>query len=396
MLGRTVSLEEIGYCAPVTADVGIEYPDEVAESVVALRVITDIELRAPKQAGPLNVVPEAWSGLVVRWLMDSDEDKSRPPSEPRPITLIDVDAVREATAMFSTFDYKYGGGRPKSMVASFLDAEVLPNIPHVSPHDPVGREYFREVAALTRLAGWTAYDTGAHGLAQRYLTQAFRFAKAANDKPLCGRILSGMSHQANFLGHYQRAADLARAAYKGASGFATPTTMALFYAMEARALASMGKQADTVNALVTAETWHGQGNPENDPEWIRYFDAAELHAEFAHCFRDLGNAELANHHAAASIRESKARFVRSLSFCRTVLATSHVLAGELDQALEVARSVVETAAQLKSYRVLSYLDNFGTRLSLHVRDPLVREFFDFARGLIPLENLPSSGKLIVA
>ncbi|ADJ41839.1 hypothetical protein AMES_0013 [Amycolatopsis mediterranei S699] len=28
--------------------------------------------------------------------------------------------------MFSSFDYKYGGGRPKSLVASFLDQEILP------------------------------------------------------------------------------------------------------------------------------------------------------------------------------------------------------------------------------------------------------------------------------
>ena len=65
------------------------------------------------------------------------------------------------------------------------------------------RDTTAAVDALTRLAGWTAYDTGAHGLAQRYLFQAFRLAKAAGDKPLCGRILAGMSHQANFLGHYE-------------------------------------------------------------------------------------------------------------------------------------------------------------------------------------------------
>jgi len=399
LLGRPLSLEEIGYggaAEPIPDDIGLEYPEEVAHSVIALGAITDLELRTPKRVGPLAVVPEAWSGLVVRWLTDSDTDRSRPPSEPRSITVVDVEAVREATAMFSGFDYKYGGGRPKSLVASFLDQEVLPNIPHVSPHDPIGREYFREVAALTRLAGWTAYDTGAHGLAQRYLTQAFRLAKAAGDKPLCGRILAGMSHQANFLGHFQRAVDLARAAYKGANGYATPTTMALFHAMEARALASMGREEDVTAALLTAERWHSQGNRANDPGWIHYFDAAELHAEFAHCFRDVGNAELANHHATASIEASESTYVRSLSFCRTVLATSHLQGGDLEESLRIARSVVETAASLKSFRVISYLDDFRLRLGAHADDPLVKEFLDFSQAHLPSENAPVSGRLVVA
>jgi hypothetical protein len=397
MLGRVVSLAEIGYAeVATTADVGLCYPEEVAQSIAALGTITDLELRLPSRAAPLAVVPEAWSGLILRWLMDGDSERSRPPTEPRPVTLMDIEAVRTATEMFSTYDYKFGGGRPKSMVASFLDTEVMPHISHVSPHDPVGREYFREVAALTRLAGWTAYDTGAHGLAQRYLTQAFRLAKAVGDKALCGRILAGMSHQANFLGHHQRAVDLARAAYKGANGYATPTTMALFHAMEARALAAMGREADTTAALLTAERWHGQGNPNNDPSWIKYFDSAELHAEFAHCFRDLGNGELSCHHAAASLREAGSIYVRSTSFVRTVLATAYLLNGDIEQGLHEAKAVLDVAAQLKSYRVMSYLEAFRERLDTYANNPLVQEFLQVADEIIPSKRAPITKRLIVA
>jgi hypothetical protein len=323
--------------------------------------------------------------------MDSDRDTFSDRARPMPITTNHVDAVRDATTMLATFDYKYGGGRPLPLVARFLDIEVMPHLADVSPADPVGREYFREVAALTRLAGWTAYDMGAHGLAQRYLFQAFRLAKAAGDKPLCGRILAGMSHQANFLGQHERAADLARAAYQGARGHATPTTMALFHAMEARALANLGQEAETTAALMEAERWHSQGNPSNDPRWIHYFDAAELHAEFAHCFRDLDRPELANQHAATSIRESSSLFVRSLSFCRTVLATSHLQNGELDEALAVALDVVDTAATLKSYRVLSYLEDFRQRVSTtHGHDSAVREFNGHIATRLPSMDPPAS------
>ena len=278
---------------------------DLASSVDALGQLTHDELNKTP-VSPLEVVPEAWSTLLLRWLMDGDGEQPRLPlSGSWSVSEWDVEAIRDARSMFANYDYKFGGGRPKPLVAKFLDGEVLPRLSRVSPTDPVGREYFREVAALTRLAGWMAYDTGSHGLAQCYLTQAFRFAKAAGGKALCGRILAGMSHQANFLGHYQRAADLAQAAHQRASGYATSTAMALFHAMEARVLSSLGNEAGATGALIAAENWHGQSEPTDDPDWIRYFDSAELHAEFAHCFRDLGKPQLAAEHAATSIRESK-------------------------------------------------------------------------------------------
>ncbi len=238
-LGRRVPLDEIGYGDTAAGpDVGLEYPADVAASVTALGQLTHSDLHDAAVSG-LEVVPDAWSRLLVRWLVDSDHEQSRPPADPRLVTATDVDAIRDATMMFGNYDYKFGGGRPKPLVAKFLEIEVLPHLPHVSLTNPVGREYFREVAALTRLAGWTAYDAGAHGQAQRYLTQAFRLAKAVGDKALCGRILAGMSHQANFLGHHQLAVDLATAAHQGARGYTTPTLVALFLVMKARAHASL-------------------------------------------------------------------------------------------------------------------------------------------------------------
>lgn len=395
-LGRRVTLDEIGYGNVATSpDIGLEYPVDVAASVAALGQLAHSDLYDATVSG-LTVVPDAWNTLLVRWLVDSDQGQSGPPANPRPMTATDVDAIRDATVMFGNYDYKFGGGRPKLLVAKFLEIEVIPHLPHISPTDPVGREYFREVAALTRLAGWTAYDAGAHGQAQRYLTQAFRIAKAAGDKALCGRILAGMSHQANFLGHYQLAVDLATAAHQGAKGCTTPTTVALFLAMKARAHASLGQEAEATAALLAAERQHALGGPANDPMWIRYFDRAELHAEFAHCFRDLNKPELANHHAAASIRESSNLYVRSLSFCRTVLATSHLQNNDVEEALTVASAVVDTAATLQSSRVLSYIADFRARLAAAcANDPIVRGFNEYADSRLLLKRAPMPRRLAV-
>lgn len=395
VLGRPISMDDVGYgdVPAENIDSTLEYPETIPDSITTLTQLAGYQLRPAGQADQLLVVPAAWSNLLVKWMFGSDAESG--PVEPRPITEFDVQAVRDARTMFANYDYRYGGGRPKPLVAQYLESDVLPLLPHVSAETVLGREYFREVAALTRLAGWTCYDTGQHEYAQRYLFQAFRLARAGGDKPLCGRILAGMSHQANFLGYFEQAVHLARAAAHGARGHATATTMALFHAMEARALSSQGNEAEATAALLEAERWHSQSAPDEDPDWIRYFDSAELHAEFAHCFRDLEKPDLATHHALTSIRESESLYVRSLSFCRTVLAESYLQSNELEQAIEVATEVVDTAAKLKSYRVVSYVDVFRQRLR-RSGSRLAADFEEHVWAQMGSENMPTSGRLTLA
>lgn len=392
-LGRPVTVAELGYGASAperTDDVTLDCAASLSDALVALAT-----LAGRGESKSLLVVPEAWDDLIARWTFGSQAAPA-PVPEARPVSEVDVCAVRDARQMFANFDYRYGGGRPRPLVAGFLETDVLPVIRHVSPDDPIGREYFREVAAMTRLAGWTAYDIGEHGQAQRYLYQAFRLARAAGDKPLCARVLAGMSHQANFLGHFDRAVHLARAAAHGAKGHATATVMALVHAMAARALASQGNEVETVQELSAAEWWMARSDPSNDPDWIRYFDLAELHAEFAHCFRDLGKPDAAAEHAAASIETSEKLYVRSLSFCRTVLATAHLQAGELEQALDTARGVVDTAADLRSFRVVSYLDTFRKELDQRPASTAGREFTEYLAMKMRSKDMPVSGRILVA
>jgi len=374
-LGRPITVDDVGYgeVPAENVDDTLEYPETISDSVTTLTRLAELDLRPNGQADKLLVVPAAWSNLLVKWMFGSDVERAKP-VEPRPIGEFDVQAVHDATTMFASYDYRYGGGRPKPLVAQYLESEVLPLLPHVSPDNDLGRRYFQEVAALTRLAGWTCYDTGQHALAQRYLHQAFRLAKAAGDRPLAGRILAGMSHQANFLGYYEQAVHLARGAAQGARGQATPTAMALFHSMEARALSSQGNEQEATAAMLEAERYLSDSNPDDDPDWIKYFDLAELNAEFAHCFRDLDKPELATEHAAKSIEVSESLYVRSLSFCRTVLATSYLQANEVEQAVTIARQVVDTAAGLKSYRVDAYLDEFRGRLRKFADLPAVKSF----------------------
>ncbi len=62
----------------------------------------------------------------------------------------------------------------------------------------------------------------------------------------------------------------------------------------------------------------------DEPEWITYFDEAELAAEAAHCFRDVNRARQAVEHAGNAMSGAH---VRSDFFATMVLADAHLRAG---------------------------------------------------------------------
>jgi len=388
-LGVPVTVSDIGmnYADPEVA-VATVYPERFADSIAAVGQLVRQDLAMHPATGERPIDPEIWRELVARWFTDPD-DEPEPVLPSRGLIAADVDLVRAATEMFSGFDYRFGGGRPRLLVAHVLDIEILPTLGRITPGMPLASEYLSEVGALLRLGAWTAYDIGAHWLAQAYFTQALRLAKAAGNRTLGGRIFAGMSHQANFLGNYQRAVELARAAHEGFRGRGTPTAMAVAWAMEARAQASLHRGRECAHAIGQAEHWFARRDPASEPAWLRYFDAAELHAEIAHCYRDLGQPAKACRHAELSIESSEDLYVRSLSFCRIVLATGHLLNGDLDQATAIAAGVVDTAAdQLRSSRVLAYLSEFRERLIPYQDAKPARQFTDYITQRLGSDGQP--------
>jgi hypothetical protein len=203
----------------------------------------------------------------------------------------------------------------------------------------------------------------AHGLAQRYFVQALRLAQAADDALLAGSVLDAMSHQATFLGRHREAANLARAARTGTTGRATATLTAHFHAMEARALAAGSDATGAEHALSEAVRVFERRRPGDDPDWITYFDDAELSAEFSHCFRDLGRPAAAISYAQRSLDGAGAS-VRSDFFVTMVLADGYLSAGEVEPACAAARHALDLGEQLKSGRsVEEYVRRFRRRLA---------------------------------
>jgi len=198
-----------------------------------------------------------------------------------------------------------------------------------------------------------------------------------------GRLLSNMSHQATYLGNFDLAVQLARAAQEGSRNATSATTMAMFLAMEARAHAGNGEDGACSRALREAERYFEKSDSADDPLWIRYFDAAELAGEGAHCFRDLRSPKTTHEFVTRAIELTDPVYVRTLAFVRLVHAASYVQQREPGQAVAVARGAIELAGSLKSHRYLRYIRDLRSDLAPYEGESEVREFGEFVAERYP-------------
>lgn len=354
---RALGLDAGSQAAAATAapaDADVSYPDTAEQAVrnVTRLWIADLNDASLIQRGRAG--PRAWNDASLRWLVDPGQVPDDEPARGAHIGMSDVERFRVTVNVFAELDDRYGGGHARQALIQYLstDADRMLSGRYT---EAVGRELYAAVGEATLLGAWMSYDSApASALAQGYFIQALALAQAGNDRLLGASILDAMSHQATFTGRFTEAASLARAARAGTRGVATPTLTAHFYAMEARALARLGDAKACAHALSESMREFERTNPENDPEWIRYFNETELAAEFGHCMRDLGRSSDAIQHAGNGVATS-GEFGRSDFFVTVVLADAHLKAGDIEEACNVTLHALTAGEQIRSARCVSYL-----------------------------------------
>jgi len=351
----------------------LDYPAEVTESIARLGLLVRRDLSADPRLVDTPASAEALTQPMLTWMLARPDGGNGHSGAGATVGLGEVLAVRETVRMFLGLDFRYGGGHARTALAQFFEHTVMPLLGGSYSAD-VGKGLFAAAAEAAELLGWTAYDLGRHGLAQRYLIQSLRLAQAGNDRTLAARVMASLSHQANYLGHFQAAVQLARAAQEGARSTVTPAVMAMFLAMEARALAGAGDARAASSVLCEAELAFARSDPANEPQWIAYFDAAELAGEAAHCFRDLRLPLRTQEFVTRAIETTAPGYERTLAFVRLVHAASLIHQDSPEEAVHLATKVINDAGPLKSSRYVRYLRDLQTELAPFSSVPSVQEF----------------------
>ena len=373
-LGRDVSLAEAGLSgsAVTPLDLGLRLasdPDVAVDTFSGL-LLADAE-DAPAVTGGLYK-PGPAKSVALEWLVERrDTARFIAPHAAEPkVGISDVTRVRATLPLFADLDGRFGGGHARRALIAFLRDDVERMLRGCT--EAVRSQLFGTAAEACLLAAWMSYDSGRHGLAQRYFVQALSLADAAGDRLLGANVLDAMSHQATFLGRYAEAVSLARGARAGAGSAATASLAAHFAAMEARALAGLGDVHGCHRALAESAGLFERRDPEADPSWFQYFDEAELDAEFAHCLRDLGQyAQSARHAERVAVSGCGPR---SDFFVTMVQADAYLGAGQAEQACAtVLAAALPLAGPLRSARCVDYLRAFRDRLVASAPAVLIRE-----------------------
>jgi hypothetical protein len=385
-LGRTLSEAELGMTpSNLPGHLGLlllsSWTDTVATSTSLWRA--DVQRRR-------FLVNAAYSSAALpasalRWLTSPRADAPAS-SGLRRVGQADIEAIRDLTQSYREMDNRLGGGKLRAALVSYLDDHVTQLLTAGRYSDDTGCQLATACGELSQLAGWAAYDSAQHGLAQRYLTQGLAYARHADDAGLAAEVLAAQAHQALYLARPDAAIDLARTAQAAAIRHGSATLLTECLVMEAHGHAVRKDAMACATTIARAEKAFGRAARDQDPAWLSYFDEAYLAARMAQCFCDLGDAPNAARYARRSL-DMDGRYVRGRAFNLSLLASAHVMLNEPEQACIVGQRALDLTSRLSSARSVRYVRDVSRLLRPLDSVQAVREF----RAEVA-ERLPAAAK----
>jgi hypothetical protein len=276
-----------------------------------------------------------------------------------------------------------GGGSVLAM-AQQLFAWVAGLLDRASYDEHTGRALHVVLGELGQLCGWSAYDDGDYGLAQRYYIAGLRAAHTADDRPLGAHILATMTLQATRQGQPAEGVTLIETALAGMRGRATPALFAELHIREALAFATLRDAPACTAAISRARTQAEQLKPDDDPAWLYWLDPASIAISAGNCLLQLGQTEQAAgilHEGLAQLSQSR---IRDQQVYITYLADARAQPGkqrDFEAAAGLGLQSLDLAENLNSTRGTALLHDLYLRMKPHDTVPAVREFLERVEGL---------------
>jgi tetratricopeptide (TPR) repeat protein len=260
----------------------------------------------------------------------------------------DIEMLRAARAHYEQMYRKAGGVATRYRVVGFLNAETAPLL-RGRYTDAMGRQLHRATGGLVAIAGICAYDSDAHGLAQRYFHQALRLAKASGDRGLGAYVIALLVNQSLFMREYRQAVAFAEAALRAAGEQLTAALAADLYAMQAKAYAHLGDGANALSCIRRAETAAERITPGREPDETGYVQPGLVNVQVAEALLSLGDVTAAHEHALAAV-DSPAHD-RGRVHRLAILSQVQLRQGETDRAVVSAVEMAERSRGMESQRL---------------------------------------------
>jgi hypothetical protein len=198
-----------------------------------------------------------------------------------------------------------------------------------------------------------AFDAFAHEDARRIFRFALKCAEESGDWHLRAKVLSSMARQAIWCGDPDAGLTFTELAMVRSDRL-TATERSMLHTGRARALAKLGWVQDTAASVGAADEEFSHTRPANDPEYMRYYDAAQHAGDTGHALWDialLGHFTTeARHRLCSAVTGHGEEFARARTMSQIKLASLVMVTGDPCEAASIGGQALDAVTTIRSKR----------------------------------------------
>jgi tetratricopeptide (TPR) repeat protein len=268
--------------------------------------------------------------------------------------MTDVRQVEAATRALRALDYQYGGGFCRDAVVAQLSwgQQLL----DANAADQVRDRLYVALADLHNLAGWTSFDSGLIDASRTHFAHALELARAGHSDPLVANILYRMGRVYLHQDAPNDALKLFQLGQIAAQESGSELAVAVLCANEAWAYAALQNERQAMKLINRTKDEFARADHSNVDSWVKFFDETDLYAMVGTIHSVLATEVDRRHTRFAIPALTRAigaygdEMARSKAFNLSMLATNHMIEGDVDHGTRIGRAAVDLAEGIKSAR----------------------------------------------
>jgi tetratricopeptide (TPR) repeat protein len=287
----------------------------------------------------------------------------------------DAGALEEAVRRIRLLDDRHGAdglyrraAAPLRAAYALLDAGATRQSTADRLHSGAGE--------LAISVGWLAHDSGRFDDARSHYAEALATARTTGDPALEAHAFCNTAFLARDAGRPREAVRAAQAAQRVGRELGSARLMSLLALREAGGWSGLADRTGCAQALTRAQALFERGASENDPEWMSFYNEAELEGLEAQCWSTLGDWDRAARHAGRAARLQDPHFTRNTALYTAELADDLARGGRPDEAAAAGMRVLDLLDQVQSSRIQTMLAGTARVLLPHRRASGVSAFLE--------------------
>jgi hypothetical protein len=288
---------------------------------------------------------------------------------PRWIGASDIARLESDTRVLRALDHRHGG--EACLEAVLLRVRECAQTAEASATAVVRQRWHIALADLHNLAGWVCFDAGLTDSARRHFDHALVLAGRGGQNRLIADICCRLGRMCLHHGNLDDALGYFELGQCDATGSGDEIGAGILSMNAAWAHAKRGDE-DMARILLNRGSDHFAAVGDTPvPEWAKFFTENDLSALSGAVHTDLASTANPRHTRIAVRLLARAvdgygdAMARSRAFSLILLATNHLIEGDLDRAVDIGFRALVSAEDIGSARVRDQLRPLGVLAGRH-------------------------------